>query len=195
MNTGTEILSPRSVICLDVMAVIGARSFGLKLILSDSEFWMKIVHCVLNFEHYICRGQKRLFLQWKQKAKMSFSYWSCFLCIDCEPLDNTRICQTDDEVWRLSLRIVTLHQHVSCQTTRGQSHVAGCRSHQPPVSSCQKHLKLGKQWTPQHNANNRQPLPPHQTIQNTTVHYSFMILKERFKNHWRNLCGAHQSAE
>ena len=118
---------------------------------------------------------------------MSFSYWSCFLCIDCEPLDNTRICQTDDDVWRLSAlwHYVTRHQHVSgCQTTRGQSHVAGCRSHQPPVSSCQKHLKLGKQWTPQHNANNRQPLPPHQTIQSTNVHYSFMIFKNRCKNHW-----------
>ena len=97
-----------------LMAVIGARSFGLKLILSDSaDFWMKIgtVSVYVYRRDSFCNG-----------SKMSFSYWSCFLCIDCEPLDNTRICQTDDEVWRLS---ALWHQHVSgCQTTRGQSHVS-----------------------------------------------------------------------
>ena len=175
MNTGTEILSSWSVICLDGSdrcSVIWTQAHPVRLcrFLDENCFKLGTVSVYVYRRDSFCNG-----------SKMSFSYWSCFLCIDCEPLDNTRICQTDDDVWRLG---DSPHCDTNmCQDVRPLEASHMCHSHQPPVS-CQKHLKLGKQWTPQHNANNWQPLPPHQTRKSTTVYHSIMIFKNRCKNHW-----------
>ena len=103
--------------------------------------------------------------QWKQNVL----YWSYFLCIDCEPLDNTRICQTDDDVWRLSGIVTATNMCQDVIRPREASNMC------PGVSSCQKHLKLGKQWTPQHYANNPSSQPD--TTESYCSLYLFITLK------------------
>ena len=129
-----------------------------------------------------------VFINFFNERKMS-SYWSSFLCIDCETLDNTQMCHADDDVRRVSWscdmwratnmcqrvaraeydRVPSLCQWWQClgrwkcqfpldniapcvRPPEASNMCPGVRDSSLPVSSCQKHLILGKQWTPQHHA-------------------------------------------